>query len=230
MLSIIAVLLIVGFLILELFVVETVEVEGNETYDSASITEWVLNDSYSWNTLYVLLKYKFGDTQEVPFIDTMEVTMVDRNTLHVTVYEKGLIGYTYIESLGQNAYFDKDGFVVELSETVMEDVPEIQGLSCESAVLYEKLDISSATLKKLLTLTQMLSKYEIVVSEITYSSLGDMELIYGGITIELGSDEYLTEKMVRLQKILPQLEGQTGILHLENWSTDTTDVTFEKTE
>lgn len=28
---------------------------------------------------------------------------------------------------------------------------------------------------------------------------------------------------------MPNLEGLTGILHLEDWTEDTTDITFEKT-
>ena len=37
------------------------------------------------------------------------------------------------------AYFDKDGFVVETSTRVIENVPKIDGISCEEVVLFEKL-------------------------------------------------------------------------------------------
>ena len=49
------------------------------------IRDRVLNDDYSWNTLYVYFEYRFFDTQEVPFIDTMEVSVKSPHTLHVEV-------------------------------------------------------------------------------------------------------------------------------------------------
>ncbi len=61
---------------------------GNELYSSEQIEQLVLNDEYSWNSLYVLLKYRIRDTGKVPFVDTMEVTLDDPHTVHVLVYEK----------------------------------------------------------------------------------------------------------------------------------------------
>ena len=40
---------------------------------------------------------------------------------------KGVLGYVYIPSLGKNAYFDKDGFVVELSGQVIEGRSRLRG-------------------------------------------------------------------------------------------------------
>ena len=85
------------------------EVEGNELYDAKVIEKVVLNDDYSWNSLYVYLKYRFVSTRDVPFVDTMEITLKDPQTLHIKVYEKGMMGYLYISSIDENAYFDKDG-------------------------------------------------------------------------------------------------------------------------
>lgn len=68
-----------------------------------------------------------------------------------------MLGYLYINSIGQNAYFDKDGFVVETSTEVIDGVPKITGISCEEVVLYEKLQLeNSDILRDLLNLTQTL--------------------------------------------------------------------------
>lgn len=86
-------LLAIAFLIVwKVFTVENVVVEGNELYSSEQIEQLVLNDEYSWNSLYVLLKYRIKDTGKVPFVDTMEVTLDDPHTVHVLVYEKGILG------------------------------------------------------------------------------------------------------------------------------------------
>lgn len=154
-------LLAIAFLIVwKVFTVENVVVEGNELYSSEQIEQLVLNDEYSWNSLYVLLKYRIRDTGKVPFVDTMEVTLDDPHTVHVLVYEKGILGCFYIDAIGQYAYFDKDGFVVETSSDEIEDVPKITGVTCDEVVLYEKLPLDQPdVLNNLLSLTQILKKY-----------------------------------------------------------------------
>ncbi len=59
-LSIIIIVLALLFLIaLKLFTVKQVEVDGNVLYDDETIENVVLNDKYSWNSLYVFAKYRF---------------------------------------------------------------------------------------------------------------------------------------------------------------------------
>ena len=227
-LSAILVVAIGALLMVKVFVVKNVKVEGNELYDENLIKTTVLNDEYSWNSLYVFLKYTFMDTDQLPFIDTMEITMEDPQTLKIKVYEKGMLGYLYIPAIEQNAYFDKDGIVIETSKRVIENVPRIEGLECNTVVLYEKLPIDSKLLKQLLTLTQRLDGLEPDV--IQYGVKNAPILKYENVSVNMGSMKYLTQKVERIKKKLPMLEGMTGTLHLENWDEETTNVVFEKTE
>ena len=94
-LGILIVLALAVLIIFTVFKVKNVEVEGNKLYDAKVIEKAVLNDEYSWNSLYVFLKYKFVNTSEVPFVDTMEISLKDPQTLHIKVYEKGIMGYLY---------------------------------------------------------------------------------------------------------------------------------------
>ena len=217
-----------AFLVIRVCRVESVEIEGNELYDDDSIRMWVLNDKYSWNTLYVYLKYRFFDTEPVPFIDTMEVEIKDPKTLFVKVYEKGLIGYIPDETTGQYVYFDKDGFVIEIGPNRMEGLPEVTGISAEGAMVFEKLPASDKTLKTLLALTQNLEKYHLSPDSIQIAGTGDLTVTFGPVTVRLGKEDFLTEKIMRLPEILPQIEGMAGVLYLENWTNDTTDVTFTR--
>ena len=211
--------------------VENVVVEGNELYSSTQIENMVLNDEYSWNSLYVDLKYRFVDIGEVPFVDTMEVSLDNPHTVHIRVYEKGMLGYLYVPSLGKNAYFDKDGFVVETSTEVIDGVPKITGISCEEVVLYEKLQLeNSDILRDLLNLTQTLKKYNLLPDEIQYDSNMEPVLYYGTIQVKIGSEDNLSQKVVRLSIILPQLDGLSGTLHLETWTPETTDIIWDRAE
>jgi len=225
---IVAVLVVATIIVLNVFVVKTVKVSGNVLYDEALIKETVLNDRYSGNSLYVFLKYTFTNTEEIPFIDTMEITLEDPNTLNIKVYEKGMMGYLDIESIGQMAYFDKDGFVVETSTRVIENVPKIDGIKCDEVVLYEKLPIKSADLKKILTLTQALKREGLEPESVLYGVDDSPVLCYGDVIVKLGSMELLTQKIERLNEMLPKLSGMSGTLHLENWTEENINVVFEK--
>ena len=231
LLCVIAALAVALLIAVNVFTVETVEVEGNEVYSDEKIEEWILNDEYSWNSLYVFFKYRFVSADELPFVDSIEVTLTSPHTVHLEVTEKSILGCVYISSLGQNAYIDKDGFVVELSTDVLDDTMRILGLSVETATLYEELPMEDdSVLQTLLTVSQLLDKYELEPESIYVTEDDEVILNYGDIQVNVGGNVYLNEKILRLQQILPQIEGMTGTLHLEDWSEDNTDVYFSKEE
>lgn len=224
-----AIVAIGALLVLKVFTVEHVEVEGNDIYSDDKIEQWVLNDEYSWNSLYVFLKYKLKSMDEIPFVDSMEVSIKSPHVLQVKVYEKGVLGYVYVPSAGKNAYIDKDGFVVELSSEIIEGTTKISGLRVQNAVLYEKLPLENTSiLKTLLNVSQLLSKYELIPDLIYVTDRDEVLLCYGSVQVNVGGNIYLNEKIVRLQKIMPEVEGMTGTLHLEDWSESNTDIVFSR--
>lgn len=230
-LTILSLLGLGALVVVKVFTVKKVEITGNTHCPDETIKEWVLKDEYSWNSLYVYFKNKFVEPEDIPFVDTMEVSLKSPHVLKIRVYEKGTLGCVYMESLGQNAYFDKDGLVIEMSSDVIKGVPRITGLEVEEIVLYEKLPIKGKNvLKNLLSLTQNLKKYELVPDSINYSKDGSYTLNYSDINVLLGQAQHLNEKVLRLSYIMPQLKDLKGILHLEGWTEDTTDISFEKTE
>jgi len=220
-----------AYIVVNVFTVEHVVVEGNELYSDKQIEDMVLNDEYSWNSLYVTLKYRFIEVGEVPFVDDMEISLDGPHTIQINVYEKGILGYLYIPILGQNAYFDKDGFVVETSTNIIPDVPKITGVSCNEVVLYEQLALEEeGILRQLLNLSQTLKKYELLPEEISFDKSLGATLKYQNISVVVGDNEHLSQKIVRLSYILPQLDGMAGTLHLENWSEENTDIIFDKAQ
>lgn len=223
-------ILAAGYVVMEVFVVEQVEVEGNELYDSDMIESVVLNDKYSWNSLYVFFKYKFVDTERVAFIDTMEISLADPKTVRVKVYEKGLLGCLYIPAINENAYFDKDGFVVETSTERISDIPMVRGIDCDEVVLFERLPIDRDRLREILTLTQTLRRAELIPDSVTYGVESAPVLKYGDIQVIVGETALLTQKVERLGKIMPGLSGQKGTLHLETWTEETTNIVFNREE
>lgn len=227
-----AVLILTGYiLITKVFTLEKLNITGNVLYSSEKLEEMLLSDENSWSTLYVYGKYRFFNKGKLPFIDELElsVSLSRPHEIDLVVYEKGILGYLYIPSIDENAYFDRDGFVVETSREVFDGIPKVEGFSCEEVVLYEKLDIEDESgLKNLLSLTQLLKKYEISSSKISYDEVArTMVVTSGKIVIKVGTSDNLSQKILRLQYILPQIKGKKGTLHLENWTSETTDIVFD---
>ena len=220
-----------AILVWKVFVVKSVTVKGNEIYSDKQIEDWVLDKEYSWNSLYVYFENKLNKTEEIPFVDSLQIHLKSPQKLEITVVEKGILGYIYVPSLGKNAYFDKDGFVVEISSEIIEGVTKISGLSVDTAELYKKLSIgdNSKLLRTLLNVTQLLKKYERIPETILIQS-GNVYLNYGQIQVNLGSGTDLNEKILRMDQILPQLDGASGMLHLETWSENNTDIYFRNGE
>ena len=57
--AVLIVLIVLGLaalIVFKVFTVRNVEITGNELYSDKKIRDWVLNDEYSWNSLYVFFK------------------------------------------------------------------------------------------------------------------------------------------------------------------------------
>ena len=226
---IIFVLAVSIFAVIEVFQVKKVVVSGNELYTDEQIQKSVLNDDYSWNSLYVYLKYRLFRMKEIPFVDEMEVSLQTPQIIKINVYEKAIIGY--IEADKQNIYFDKEGFVVEISKKTIDDVPKVDGLECQEAIVYEKLNIQNdILLTDILTLTQQLQKYHLVPETIICSKDQKLTADFGDIQVIVGDSDYLVEKMMRLENIYPKLKDKKGVLHLENWTPMASDIVFDPVE
>ncbi len=223
--------LILTILVTKVYTLENVNIRGNVLYDAKQLEEQILSDKYSKSTLYMYLKYRFtGDKLDIPFVDNVEVSMEpdDPHTINMKVYEKKTLGYIYIPAIDKNAYFDRDGYVIETSDREIEGVPKVSGLKCDSVVLYERLEFNDATaLNNLLQLTQLFEKYDIKCKDIEYNpNAKTMVVNIGNIEVVVGTANYLPQKILRLSYILPQLEGKKGILHVGGWTPETTDIVF----
>ena len=219
-------LVIAGVFIIEKYKIRTVYVEGNTHYTEEEIKDMVLKDALSNNSLYLSILYRNKEIKGIPFVETMDVTIMSADTIKITVYEKALAGY--IEFLGQYMYFDKDGIIVESSSEKTIGIPQVTGLKYGYVVLYQKLPVEDDSIfKQILSITQLLNKYEISTDKIYFDDSLDMTLYFGGAKVMIGSQDYLDEKIMKLKYILPELEGKKGTLRMENYSEDMKNITFQ---
>ena len=226
-LSVVFILLLVMNLLLEYFQVQTVYVEGNRHYTAQQVKQLVERGKFGDNTLYLSMYYKNKSISGVPFVERMDVDVMDRNTIKVTVYEKSLAGY--VEYLGNYLYFDKDGIIVESSNMKTVGIPMVSGLQFDHFVMYEELPVENPDVfHNILTVTQMLNKYDITTDRIFFDGNSTMTLYFDKVRVNMGNMELLEEKIQRLDAILPKLEGEDGVLHLEGYSENNDTFTFTR--
>ncbi len=210
------------------FQVKTVEVIGNDHYTEDELKEKILKGSMTSNAILAPLFYFKNAAEELPYIESFNVRRSGRNKLIISVKEKSVVGC--IPYLDSYVYFDSNGYFVEGSKTRDTKVAFFDGIQPKKVVMEEKLPIKETVLNTAVALSTIFAKNDMVPDHIMFDDSYEISLLYGDITVQLGKDEYLEDKMTRAIAILPQLEGQKGILHMENISRNSKTVTFEAEE
>ncbi len=216
----IAIFLGIVYYFVSTYTIKNVYVEGNLHYTKEEIKNIVMEGPLGNNSLYLSLKYRNKDIEDVPFVDVMSVEVLSPDTIKIIVYEKALAGY--IEFMDNYLYFDRDGFVVENSNVLTEGIPLITGFDFEYVVMGEKLPVEDEIVfTNVMNITNLLSKYEMIADKIYFASKSDITVFFGDIKVVLGDSRNLEEKIMNLPAILSNLIGKCGTLNLENYSEDT---------
>lgn len=206
--------------------IKNVYVDGNVHYTDEEIMNIVMEGTLGDNSLFLSMKYKNKGIDNIPFVQTMDVDILSPDTIRITVYEKSLAGY--VEYLGNYMYFDKDGTIVESSTNKTAGIPQVTGLSFDYVVMYEPLPVEDKEIfETILDMTQLLNKYSLSADRLYFDSNYEMTIYFEDVKAAVGTGENIDEKVMLLQSILPDLEGKSGIVHLESYTEDTKNVTFE---
>lgn len=219
------VLVVFIVILLSCFKINDIEVTGNVHYSEEQIKDYVLSEGYIDNTVLLMLKNKVKPIEDIPFIAKIDIEYEGPHKILVTVYEKAMAGC--IEYMDQYVYFDQDGYVLEISLTKLDDTPCITGIFFDSMELHEKLPIEDkARFKTILTLTQLIQKYDVKVDSIRFTSEGEVVLKYEDIRIELGDGSKIEEQLIDLNRMLEPLKGKKGTLDLKDFDTATGTASF----
>ena len=217
-LILVALLVAVGyFLMFDTFRVTKINVEGSERYTEDEIRDYLITDTLDHNSLYLLLKYKYGDKPVIPFVQDFDIELVNKNTIEIHIYEKVVTGC--VEFLGEYMYFDKDGIVVETSSEKEENIPQIVGLSYTRIALHEQIQIQKQSLfNTILNLTKLIRQYQIDVDTITFDSDYEVTLTCGNSKVLLGKHDFYDVPLSQLNNILAASEGVAYSYDMRNYT------------
>lgn len=207
--------------------VENIEVMGSSHYSEEEIKEMVLRGPLASNSVLAPKLYTKDTTEDIPFVEGFSVKQINRNTIAVSVKEKHPVGC--IPYLDSYIYFDRNGIFIEGSRIRDESVPYFDGIQVDHVVMNEKLPIKGTTiLNTAVALSTIFQKNEMVPDHIQFDDNYQISLLYGDITVMLGKDSFLEDKMARVISILPKIQGKKGTLHAENITDSMKNITFEE--
>ena len=219
-----------------LFSLKNVIVTGNTRYTDQEICDMALDSPWRFNTLLFCFAENYIDMEGTPFLDHITTEFVNRNTVRLDVTEKSLVGIFRVDD--KDYYFDESGVVTDVieaggeeeSEMIKEErVPLITGVAADNIGLGCTIEFENeSVLGTIRALAGMIEQYGILPDRVYFDKDYNITLYYGSTRILLGQDDLLEEKMNRAAAILPNIQGMSGELHLENYSSDTENIVFDK--
>ena len=209
--------------------VKTYNFVGNTVYQENEIKRLVVTERYDTNVIIGSIMSYIRPKKGIPFVSRVRIKPAGLNTVKVEITEKKLFGVSKLPD-ERYLYYDSDYNVCEVSERLVEGIKtvELPALT-KDPVVGKKLPVDDGTIKSLEILDKELPKREVTVDRTKLSDDGSIVLYKGNIEIRLGPRTNLADKIARLPYILPTIENQSGILHVEDFSEENTDIVFEKT-
>ena len=182
--------------------VKNIEIVGGDHYTGEEIKEKILDTFCDKYTLTIMAKEKLGiEHESIPFVEKVEVEVVDRNSVRLTVYDKKISGC--VEHMGSRMYFDREGIVVESTTEKLEGIPSVTGVSFTKVVLNERLSVeNNAIFSRIMELTQLFEKYSLAVDEINFDLLGNVTLYTNGSMAQLGKPDNFDYHIEGLKNLL----------------------------
>ena len=240
------------------FRIREVEVTGNSRYSDEEIAAWALQSLPDRNSLFLSRIRRRLLTEDVPYVDSIDAEYVSHNRVRLLVSEDFPIGFIrqdgydyYFDIDGMvlaSKLSDENNDVLHIPSAdndvgvrivaepgkqtyrpALSEVPRVAGLTAQKAVVGSRIPVlDTGIFETIQAAAHLIEKLDIMPDCLELDETYHMTLYYGTTRIRLGSESALEEKMIRAAAILPQLEGMTGVLHLENYSFGMTSVIFDR--
>jgi hypothetical protein len=110
-------------------------------------------------------------------------------------------------------------------------MPIAGSTSCSFLVNFRIKQVAMNIMLSVRLVALMVFEFAIFVPDsVDYGAQNAPVAKYGNVSVIIGDTTKLTRKIERLKAIMPSLEGQSGTLHLESWTEETTNIVFDKSE
>ena len=207
--------------------VQQIDVTGTKYSEKEDVVAWFQEDFLTRNSLYAFIKIEFGKYAMPEYMESVNLRFKAPWAICLDVKEKQIMAG--IVSDNSYIYIDKEGLVLLESKEMLEDTPVIEGLSVGKTQQFEKIQVED---KKIFTymeqISEELEENQLLPDRIVWEN-ESMNLYFEGVCVKLGKNNY-GDKLVQVSSIfeLGELEGKSGVLHLEHYSDMNENISFEE--
>lgn len=224
---------ILGFLIVAavtavvVFQTRSLQIEGNKIVSDEVIKKEIRYYKSSGNSLILLLLNHKTDVSDNNMLDRIDVELVNPWTVRVAVQEQNVVCSV---STGKNyVYLNSGGNVVSVSQSEDYNLPVVHDLEVEDVLVGMRLETPDDTaLDDVTAIAEKLQEYEVDADMINVLEDHKYSLLKGNVTILLGRNIYMEEKISELGNLQENLDGLSGVLHLENYDSSKDSIIFTK--
>ena len=220
--SIIILILALGFMGYKLFRVRDISIDGCETLSPDDIIA-LSGITYDQHLLEINMQKAVEQIEEDPFVETASIDIVYPDTIAITVQERKPAAYVAVESTV--IIIDADGYVLEVG--VLTDTggyPQVTGLQISDFVIGQRIGAQDEfRLDVLSRVLEQTTTFGIEVTVVDVTRTADIKLhLADGLTVELGDDMQLEKKLsltISAREALPEQADSGGILDVASAKT-----------
>lgn len=215
-------------LLLLLFQVRSITVEGNTLFSEETVAAEVCGTILDKNTISSFLKNRLGFRAELPYVREYEITYPGIHEIHIKLHEKKMIaGIAY---MNQYIYFDSDGTVLRSTNEELPDIPLFETKTMTTFTLYEKVQMQDEDLLgQILNLSNLFQHYGVKWDKVVFDTKNAAFLYAGDIKVSLGKKQSYDEQISALSSVLATAreQGLAGEIDLTNYHVKG-DIIFKK--
>ena len=216
LLSLLALAAIALSVILMVFNLKKTVIYGNTKYSQEQIESFITRGRLGDNTFVMALKYHHRTVTDIPFIDQIEIDLVNASTVRVNIKEKEIAASIFHN--GRNVYISRDGMIQTVSGRTAENTTMITGVTLTNPVMGEQIQAENQKGMSLaLELLSALDKYGIHADSIDIDEKNSLTASFGNVKVRAGKGGY-DQKMFKLHQIVPYLEGRSGIISMTGYN------------
>ena len=222
---VIAIAVAAVFVFLILFHTRNINIEGRDRVSEEEIYNEIYVDRSMGNTVLLWLLNGFGKTEGSDLIQNISVEIENPWTARVTVEEVNLLGC--VKNGDQYCYFNGSGIVILATDQKEKNVPTVSGLTVKKAQVGQKLEAQpEEAVSDLAAVSSCLQQQNLTCSSLTAEPDGSYTAVIGDITVQLGKNTYMEEKIGEVANLQDKLKGKKGTLHLENYDASSDSIVF----
>lgn len=210
----------IGIMILLIFLFRVTEitVEGNTFFSEEVVAQEVCSTFLDKNTISAFIKNHLGFTKKVPYVREYEITYPGIHQIHIKLYEKKIVaGIAY---MSQYVYFDKDGTVLKSTNEKIPEIPLFETKTMTTFTLYEKVQMEDEELLgQIMNLSQLFQHYNVSWDAVVFDTKNAAYLYTGDIRVSLGKKTAYDEEISAVSSVLKTAEEKklAGEIDMTNY-------------